>query len=196
MKIKRLRWYKIQFGTPFNKIAEAIGAYSYSDDNPIGFELIETSKYRLSARYIERQYISEQILHPFGDSENITSIKYSIFSFDIIYINKGLGVIKVLNPPQSLKQFVNILASICDGNFSITKVNHEIEKIYDAIVTDKTIDRYTIHRLKVSAAPFSRNTNEKLELNSTDNAYDELKKKYKHGQYKLDSIHLKARING
>ena len=196
MKTTKLRWYKIEFNSSFNKIIESINRKSFNNENPIGFELIERSKSRVTARYIERQDISEKVQHPFGGVEEISSIKYIIFVFEIMYVDRGMAIIKILTPPKSLTRFVKLLVGICGQGFSISRIVFEIEEFYSAIINSRSVERFSVHKLCVSSLPFSPNTRAKFELVSSDNAYEELKKKYKHGQFKLDKIYLKARING
>lgn len=196
MKTKRQRWYRIQHRASFIAIIEKIKSLPYSEEHPIGFEIVETSQSRLIARYIEQQLVSSVIRHPFGEIEETTTIKYTIFYFEIIRILKELSIIKVLNPPVSLKGFVKKLVDICTDGFSISRIHFELDKVYMDIVSNPSIDRYSVKKLSVSSIPFSKKTIARLNLRSSGNAYEELRRKYKSEQYKLDKIYLEARVNG
>lgn len=196
MKTNRQRWYKIRFNSPFTNISERIKSLPFSQKNPIGFELIETSNKRIGARYIERQYISDEIQHPFGEIEEVITVKYTIFYFEMIYIANGRALLKILNHPVSLRGFVKRLTDICNNNLSISKITFKLNNIYKTIISDSSVDRYSVRRLSVSSIPFSEETTARLNLNSTGNAYEELKKKYKDAQYNLEKIFIDARVNG
>jgi hypothetical protein len=196
MKPKRQRWYKIQFKSSLAEIIDTIIETPYNEDNTIGFELIETSKSHFTARYIEQYDNIEELHHPFGEVEEIKTVKYIIFNFDIIYLKKGISAVKIINPPVSLKGFVKKLTEICNNELYISRVYFDIEKLYEEIKINPSVNRYTVNKLKVSSIQFSEKTTAKLSLNSLDNAYEEFKKKYKNRQFKLEKMYLNARVKG
>lgn len=196
MKASRQRYYKMFFNSSFTVFTNKLREYAYNDDTSIGFDLIDISKNHLNSRYIEKQNITEEIIHPYGDVEKTTFVRYIIFNFQIILAAKGVALIRIINPPSSLKSFVSKLSETYQNGFFISKIQFEVENIYLGIISNSNIDRFLVTKLEASSIPFGKKTTASIKLNSTDNAYDELISKYKKQQYILDKMAMNARING
>ena len=112
-------WFNFKSGLLFESICKYFNNVPYSDDINIGFDVLEIQPKRLLARYIERQDIIEELRHPFGGIEKVNSIKYIIFQFEVIPLKKDIYLLKVINPPQSLKSFVKTLSGLFLGDFYI-----------------------------------------------------------------------------
>ena len=196
MILNRYRWYKLNFKLQFRDVVDRIKESPYSDGNAIGFNLVELTKSRLSAKYIEQQLIVEELLHPFGEIEEVTRVNYIIFKFDLIYLHDGLMIMKMIDPPNSLKGFLGKLNEIFNSDFSISKMTFKIDLFYDNIKANNSIDRYTVSKLFINSIPFSNNTIAKIQLLSKGNAYEEVREKYKRKNYELGKIKIDARING
>lgn len=195
MKKIKGRYYKIGFDSSFASISRAIKEYPYNSNNSSGFELIEINRSKILARYIVKQVVSEDMQDPFGNIEKVTSIKYSIFMFEVIYISNGVALLLLINPPAHIKTFINSLNDIIEG-FSIEKINLSIEAFYNYISRSKNIDRIIIDEINISSFQFSRHAVASMKIRSTTNAYEELKEKYKNGRYRMDKISFTMRLSG
>jgi hypothetical protein len=196
MRALRQRWLRIQHKSSLNKITKNLKTHSYSEENKSGFDLIEISERTIKARFIEEKQISETIILPFGETETVTSIKYIIFPFVFIQLSLKLGLLKLINPPASLKSFIKKIEIVCEDDFSISKIKFELADLIEFLTKNESIDRHTINKLKVGAIPYSKTTIASLKLQSTSNAYEEFLKLHKHDSYKLEKITMTARISG
>lgn len=196
MKTKRQRWFQIRHRSSLDAVRKKLIKYNYSKGNKIGFDLIEFSQRKIKARFIEEKQVSETITLPFGGTQTVTSVKYIIFPFKIIQISPDIALLKLSNPSVSLKSFVNMIGTIYENDFAISKIKFEIASIIEFLSKSEKIDRYTINKLKVGAIPYSETTTASLKLLSTVNAYEEFLKLHNQESYKLEKITINGRISG
>lgn len=191
----RQNWFNVKCNLPFRSMINKLNSLPYNEGTNIGFDVLETKHKRLFSRYIERQIIIEELRHPFGDVEKINSVRYIIFQFEVIHIKSDFFLIKIINPPQSLKNFVNTLSELFHGDFFISRVGIDVEDCFNALLQSGLIGRFSVEKLMASCISFGEKTIASINLRSTDNAYEEFKKRYKNTQYKLDKLMIRFRLN-
>ena len=191
----RQNWFNVRCDLPFRSIINQLNSTPYNESTNIGFDVLEINPKRLFSRYIERQIIIEELRHPFGALEKINSTKYVIFQFEVIHINNDFFLIKILNPPQSLKNFVNTLSGLFHGDFFISRIGIDVEDCFNTLLQSDCITRFSVEKLIASCISFGEKTMASINLKSSDNAYNEFKKRYKKTQYKLDKLMMTLRFN-
>jgi hypothetical protein len=172
-----------------------LNSVPYNEGTNIGFDVLEIKPKRLFSRYIERQIIIEELHHPFGDVEKINLVKYIIFQFEVIHLNNDFFLIKIINPPQSLRNFVKTLSGLFHGDFFISRVGIDVEDCFNSLLQSNCISRFSVEKLIASSISFGEKTIASINLRSTDNAYKEFKKRYSNTKYKLDKIMMTLRFN-
>ena len=191
----RQKWFNIEGNISFTSLIERFNSFPYKEDKQIGFDVLEIQPKKIFARYIECQKITEELHHPFGGIETVSSIKYVIFQFETIPLNKHNFLIKVINPPISLKGFVKALSILFQGDFFMSKIRIDVEDFFSYLIKSNSVGRYTVEKLLVSSIPFGEKTVAAISLKSTDNAYKEFKKRHIDNQYKIEKISIMLRFN-
>jgi hypothetical protein len=191
----RQKWFNIEGNLTFASLIDKLNSFPYKEDNQIGFDVLEIQTKRIFARYIECQKITEELHHPFGEIETVSSIKYVIFHFETIPLEKHSFLIKVVNPPVSLKGFVKALSILFQGDFSISKVRIDVEDFFNYLIKSNSGGRHSVEKLLVSSIPFGEKTVAAISLKSTDNAYKEFKKRHTGDKYKIEKISIMLRFN-
>lgn len=195
MTQNRQTWFNVEGNLTFGLLIEKLNGFPYKEDNQIGFDVLEIQPKKIFARYIECQKITEELHHPFGEIETVSSIKYVIFHFETTPLNKNSFLIKVINPPISLKGFVNALSALFQGDFSISKVRIDVEDFFSYLIKSNTGGRYSVEKLLVTSIPFGEKTVAAISLKSNDNAYKEFKNRHTDNKYKIEKISIMLRLN-
>jgi hypothetical protein len=191
----RQKWFNIKCNLTFDSLIKKLNSFPYKEDNQIGFDVLEIQPRMIFARYIECQNIIEELHHPFGGVEKVSSIKYIIFKFEIVPLNGDNFLIKVINPPGSLKGFVKTLYGLLQDDFFISKVRIDVEDCFSSLIKSSSTRRYSVEQLLVSSIPFGKKTVATIRLKSTDNAYSEFKKRHTGKKYKIEKIGVMLRFN-
>ena len=196
MRAKKLRWYRVGHDTDLRRVADSFQALGYSDDEGAGFEILDLKDRSVLGRYIERQVVKLEIRHPFGDVDEITSVKYVSFDFEIIEILSARFLLKIESPPASIKGFVARLAELFGMGFSISAVTFDIVGVLNYLEENETLSRYEIPKVSASSITLGKSSTAKVELTSSGNAYSDLSNEYGPGGYRLDKVLINARIHG
>lgn len=191
----RQNWFNVRCNLPFRSMINKLNSTPYNEGTNIGFDVLEINPKRLFSRYIERQVVIEELRHPFGDVEKINLVRYIIFQFEVIHIKSDFFLIKIINPPQSLKNFVNTLSELFHGDFFISRVGIDVEDCFNVLLQSGRISRFSVEKLMASCISFGEKTIASINLRSTDNAYKEFKKRYNNTKSKLDKLMMTLRFN-
>jgi len=195
MKTSRLRWFIAEFDLSISGLASALNEVQYGIKKPVGFEIIDIKKNIILAKFIQRETKVEEIINPLGKVEKYESTRYIVFDFKVTRLAKGKALIRVINPPASLKSFVMLISDICDNKLSIEKVELDLVSFYKKIENIDSIIRYDFIGLQASGIQFGKTSIAKMEIVSSSNVFEEFLYKYNNKKYKLDKIKFKARVN-
>lgn len=191
----RQKWFNTNFNLAFKSVVKQLNSLPYNETNSSGFDLIEIRQTKIFSRYIERQDLIEEVLHPLGGVETVNSVRYIIFQFEVKFIAEDTFLIKIVNPPVSLKGFVGRLSEIFRDGFFISTIKIDVEDCFNYLIKSKFSGRYSVESVLVSNIPFGDKTVATFNLKSTDNAYKEFKKKYIDVNYKIEKVGLRLRVN-
>ena len=194
MKEDRQRWYLLTFDCSFSSLAEGIIANEFKDGEMFGFDIGDSTRNRISSKYIQVDKVTNIVKHPYGDEEEHELTLYTVFEFEIYLVNKSTAVLKIINPPSSLKGFVNSLVSLCDNDFSISKIIFNVEHIFKWLSSYKKINRCVVNKVFVSGVSIDSKSSAKISISSEGDAYEALKSKYKKNDYVIDKMQMRCRF--
>lgn len=193
MKEERQRWYLLTFDCSFSSLAERIIAKEFKDGNACGFDIGDATRNRISSRYIHVDKVTNVISHPYGAKEEHELTLYTVFNFEIYLVSKNKAVLKIINPPSSLKGFVNTMVSLCNNEFTISKIMFDVEHVYAWLLLYKDINRCVVSKVFVSGISIDSKSSAKISISSEGDAFSALKSKYKKNDYILDKIQVRCR---
>lgn len=191
MKINRQRWFVLNHDLPFK---ESIAEFSFSKESGIGFEVIEAKAGLVRARFIERIEVIEEASSPYGELERVSVTRYVHFEFAVTKISSEVSLIKVINPPASLRAFVGMLMESLQFRASLTKVDFDLCAVYRSIAEDESIDRLMVNKVTVSQVPLGRHATSKIEVVSTENALAEFLDNYTAPTMKVEKLSISLRV--
>ncbi|NRF49942.1 hypothetical protein HRF68_20235 [Pseudomonas stutzeri] len=175
-------------------VVEALKSASFFDDINPGFELREINKLSICARYIEKLEALDVVEDPFGGTEEIRSVRYVYFDFEISELSKGVSLVKLIRPPVSLKGFVKLIIKAFNNEAYLDKVKFVLADIYDALSISSEVDRIIVNKIVASRVPIGLKSTARLEVVSDENALSEFRSVYPDPRVKLDRLSMSLRL--
>jgi hypothetical protein len=195
MTILKTKWFNAQIPLSLKETHKALLEHNYKLGNNNGFEIIEYSDDVLSAKFIERIFIKEIVVDPFGNESLFETVKYSIFEFFIISFCKNNYIIKVLSPPRSMKCFINSVYNILGFGFFISPVSFDLKIFLDTLESLLNPTQLKVIKISASGLVLTETSSAKLEITSSKHAYQDLFEKF-HENLSIDNIKISLRLNG
>ncbi len=192
MRSPKQQWLILRHTAP---VAESLQRLVYSSEQSLGFELMHIKQGSVWARFIERIEVEERVSDPYGDYEEVVTVKYVYFDFSVVLLGDGFSLVKILRPPASLKSFIRAVSSAFEFNAFLGKVCFDLLRVYKVISESGNIDRLVISKVSASQIPLSDNSVAKVEIASETNAFLELKEKFKSPLVRLDRLAMSGRMN-
>lgn len=178
---------------PFDDFIESLKTLKYSDENRCGFEIYNFTEKSAEFKFIERKERREISADPFNNDVVNLIVIFTSFFISFTRISKEKILIKINEPPISLKKFVATMNSITNFNFTISKVEIEIEDIYNHFTKKTIADRFSVLRASLKNLNINTKTSASCEFISTDNAFQEIKEYFKDKKYSFDKIQMSIR---
>lgn len=183
----RIRFIVARLEASIDSIADTFNNTPYTEKRGIGISSRNLGSTSLSATFIEKRIVIEEIKYPTGDVEQAERIKYVYIDFEIIPYRGSYYLIKIGNPPASLKSFIAHIGELFPS-LSIEKYKFDLKKFYKTIKGNKILLFCKATSLKASSVPFSEKSVARIEVISENDAYQELKKIYGEKAYSLDRL--------
>lgn len=187
MKLLKTKCFVLQLNGTIESIASALNSAQYSDENERGIVsgLLEHDLF--GATYTEKVKIVEQISYPGGDIESQERVKFIYIKFKIIHMDPERFLLYLINPPVSVKNFIEYLTLQFDKIF-IEKYRFNLNTFHNCLDKFNDVKNIKIRSLKASSVRFSNRSVAKLELFSEFDALEELKKVYGDTGYTINKI--------
>lgn len=195
MKSSKYRWYSSNIPLDVEALYQKLNERRYSGSGR-GFELIDYAKNRVLAKFIEKRVQNEVVIDPYGEESTFKSIQYIVFTAEFVVLGGGVVLVRIANPPRSIKGFLNLLDEMVDGRVVMSVVSIDIIAFYQFIQRLKNVRQLKVTKAVVCNIPFNRNTSAKIELTSSSNAIEEFREKYRSENFSLAKIALTSRISG
>lgn len=195
MKLEKLKFFKISTSLSITEIVKKMNMSSYTNDNKVGLEIYSYSNERIYAKYIEQVISYEIVVDPLGKEEEIRTIRYIVFDFEIIFFKNNV-FLKIVSPPKGLKIFFDLFGKLSKRNFFKEMIKVDIKSFYLNLLVLKRLANFTVPKVLITAIPFSKSATAKFEITSIDNAYKEFEMNTKYVNYKIEKLKMNFRFNG
>ena len=194
MKIEKLKFFKISTSLSVNEIVQQMNIAEYTDNNKVGLEIHSYSNDRIYAKYIEQVISYEIVVDPLGKEEEIRTIRYIVFDFEIVFYQDSV-FLKIIAPPKSLKAFFDLFGKLSKRNFFKEMIRIDIKSFYLDLIVSKKITNFTVPKILITSIPFSKSSTAKFEIISISNAYKEFQMNTKYVHYKIEKLKMNFRFN-
>ncbi len=107
--MKKIRWLKAVFPISSKEMRDILLTHQYSQETGVGFTLEVANGNCLKGQYFERKVEKSTFIDPFGNevSNDVVSLYRCRFDYEA-----DLGVLILMEPPRSLRPFINKLRSL------------------------------------------------------------------------------------
>lgn len=172
----RTKWLALSLAKSTSEIPGLLNTHKYLRGRATGFELTDVQKNRVQGRFIEEIISNEIIIDPFGD-EILNSVRrYSIFDFQISPLRKHQFVVRINNPPRSLRNFIAALSETFGFGFAIEQLDIDILAMIRHLRKASDTKHLAIVRVRMAQVPLSNSSLAKVEVVSNGDAYQDLQK--------------------
>jgi hypothetical protein len=174
MSIVKTKWIKLKFDCSLSEMIKRLRIFNFNPECGSGFEIINIKEERIEARFIERVVYKEIIEDPFGNPEHYEFTRYNIFKFYLLPLKKDRFLIVLLNPPRSLKPFVNALTNVLVDNIFVSFIDFDVLKISKALASSPWIANLLLRKVKVLGSLLEGRASAKIYLQSNGNVLNDL----------------------
>ena len=172
----RTKWLALSLDRSTSEIPDLLNQQQYFRDRATGFELTDVQGNRIRGKFIEEIITNEIVIDPFGEEILNNVRRYSIFDFQITPIKKHRFLIRINNPPRSLKNFIANLSDAFGFGFAIEPLNIDVLAMIQHLRRLSGIRRWTIRKVRMAHIPLSNSSLAKIEVISDVDAYQDLQK--------------------
>lgn len=190
MSSNRYRWYLVGASLSFPDFVRLVQDDLYLDDKDSGFDFWDLKRRSFTARYIAKRMVGVERVDPFGRVSVLEDVVFSYVEFEISLVRKGLYLLKVVNPPASLKKFMWAIGSICGDRSYVDPVRFSLDDLYEDYRRDSGFSRVSVRSLRVKNVSVSPDALGRVDLISQRDAYKELRSWLAGRKYTIDRLNI------
>ncbi|MBU0621669.1 MAG: hypothetical protein KJ795_07465 [Gammaproteobacteria bacterium] len=172
----RTKWLTLSLAKSTSEISDLLYTQKYLRGHATGFELTDVQRNRIRGKFIEEIIVNEVIIDPFGEEVLNNVRRYSIFEFQISPLKKHQFLVRINNPPRTLKNFIAALTEAFGFGFAIEQLNIDILAMIQHLRRTSDIKRWAIVRVRMANIPLGNSSLAKIEVLSNGDAYQDLQK--------------------
>ena len=176
-------------------LADSINSRQYAEENGVGVISKSIDQDSVSATFVEKKQIFDEISYPNGERETFERYKYIYFDFKVQVIDERFYLFQLINAPLSIKRFLAFLSMIYPS-LTVEKFKFDLSEFHKNIKINSSVERFRVTSLKASSLPFSDKSAAKIEIFSESDSYRELKRVYGEKGYRLDRLVFTINIGG
>ena len=113
------KWFITEWPLSLKKLSADMLKNQYNNKLTSGFVLEKVAVKNITGKFITKRIIKENIEDPFGSITEVSRISYDVIKFTI---NKDKLGLSIIDPPRSIKNFINILHEISGIGLSVSEV--------------------------------------------------------------------------
>lgn len=193
MKKLKCRWYVASFDLSFYDFIESLKILKYTDESGFGFEFYSFTEESAEFKFIERKEKREVSADPFNNDVVNLIVFFTSFFISFTKISEEKILIKIKEPPASLKKFVETMNNITNFKFTISKIDIDIEDLYNYFTKKSIADRFTVLKAALKNLDIGPKTSASCEFISSENALQEIKEYFKYKKYFFEKIQISIR---
>lgn len=181
----RVRWFDVTWNSKYNTLVDAIISDVYTEDKYYGFTSHKRRDDFLSASYISKKEIEENIENPL--TNELTVYNRIIYEKTLFNLENNQLGIELINPPRGVQQVLNTFASMSKFNITIKPLKLDLLKLIQLL--NFQFDYFEIHSIECSDICISKNTKVKLVAkNDQYDVFEDIDLFLKNKKYTIDKI--------
>ncbi|HCM6457409.1 TPA: hypothetical protein N3001_002953 [Klebsiella aerogenes] len=185
---RRVKFIRIKTKKNLNDFVDFFRLKNFSVDSEYGFLDIDYQNNEIKTTYVEMERIHQDYLDPLGERYEQTFINYNIFEFSIITMEKDIHLLSIINPPKSIKKFIDRLSSSFSYEVTFSMVELRLNEIINRLTINENIRLLKINKLKASGLKLNDTSTACIDIVSKGNAVQEIDDYAKGSMYTIDKI--------
>jgi hypothetical protein len=129
-------------------------------------------------KYTEKNTVNEVVISPSGEQESIKYYRYTSFFFELIKADPGRFLINVSEPPRSLKNFLNRITHAGSSQLYFGNITIDVNTFIKGFKEQYNVSRLLISKAIVDKVAISNASQARLEITSSQNAYQDFIEKF------------------
>ncbi|RZG17396.1 hypothetical protein EXT47_02775 [Pseudoalteromonas sp. CO342X] len=183
----KAKWLYSELPIPIGLLAKKMKENQYSENLGNGYLLSASTSTKLVGKYIERIIQKTVIEDPFGGTAEVESISYYTCHFNW---HSDSNYLVILDPPRSLRKFINKLHEITGLGLVISELNISLEKwltLIEESATDVKLLQISSYGIRTS-----QNSTAKVSVTGTKDVKEAFSSLVRDKRYLVDSIKFEA----
>ncbi|WP_219017688.1 hypothetical protein [Shewanella algae] len=193
----KIKWIMLKSKKSIDELYSLIKSSPYDKTSESGFirhSFIEGTK--VSATYVEcKKYLSE-VQDPFGDVIEQEIVNYYYIEFCIEMVAKGIYLISIFNPPQSVRNLITFLSEKLNYEVSFSSLSVDVNKFLSFVISSSNATSVKVEKLKVSGLILNRNSKASIEIVSSSDASQDILHFIENKSYTMDRVKAIALNSG
>lgn len=171
--MQKIKWIRLTSDLEFKSIRECLHQNLFIEDENVGFKVIDVSATSMDVQFFEKINVSEVVIGTNGEEENIVFWKIVSFYFSIIKCGVSGYLIRLDNPPRTLKGFSKKIVDVLGG--AIDAMTIDLKRLIFLFEQDDHVSRLVINNVLIGDVKFTQESTSKIELSSSKDAYLQFK---------------------
>lgn len=173
------KWLRISTKFTLSEISSLLAGAEFRRGGSEGVDLTEVDDDFIKARFIEEILDTEIYINPFGEEIRYEIRRYSTVAFVVFPQGGDRFLLRVDNPPRSIKNLVAFLSGLLGFGFSISPLSIEILPFIEGIKNRYQAWKFRISKIRVGSLHLADSTIARIEVASKYDAYNDLAKSIK-----------------
>lgn len=196
MTLQRIKWYKVKTKFTLSELADLLTSNAYSDTRAVGFVNVEHDIDIISAIFTEFNKQIIELEDPFGNLVTNEIQNFNYVDFSLRLIEDGFYLLSFIEPPKSLKSFINYLSLILDFKITVSQLEIDILKFIETFKSCYSIYKLDTNKIRLTGVLVNENSKAIIELTSKANALDDIESLINSRNYRLDKIRTTCFVSG
>lgn len=185
---RRIKWLMIKTKLNINELYGFFYKNTFNSLSEFGFLNVEINKSEILSTYVEVHTSYQEYINPLGGRHEQRLVSHVVFDFFIESTDKGFFLLSIINPPKSIKKFVDFISSSFNYNVSFSIVNLCLTDVIDRINSCLDVNLLLINKINVSNFKLNDSSIASVEIISKINALREIDIYTKGLSYSIDKI--------
>lgn len=191
--MKKVKYIKITLKLQMHELYGVFSKFPYNNETGLGVEVFTYDKGHLDAKFTERLVFKEHIVDPYGNSEEIETIRFLSFGFCVFSLGKDVCLLSVNSPPRSLKSFVRFLSEIAGRGFSISNIGIDVSDFFRALSERDEFKVENIDQIKIKDVFISKSSRADVSVFSSQDAYSDAKEFLNNKKFSIGKVRMRIR---
>lgn len=191
--MKKVKYIKITLKLQMRELYDIFSEFPYNNETGLGVEVFTYDKEHLDAKFTERLVFKEHIVDPYGNTEELETIRFLSFGFCIFSLERDVCLLIVKSPPRSLKSFVRFISGIAGHGFSIRNIILDVSDFFRALSEREEFKVENVDQIKIKDVFISNSSRADVSVFSSQDAYSDAKEFLNKKNFVIGKLRMKIR---